>query len=143
MNANKFSRDPLEARWLALTKVTLPEVASERGWPVRFDHRCARILLDDAWGGAWYDRIERHPACRHASDDILAAAVALGEAARAGTADPAALNGRSLGHRRARRGGRVPLARQAWPSSVASRARAPPGPALRQCARRRATPGHH
>lgn len=111
MNANISDRLALEARWLTLTRAALPGVAVERGWPVRFDHCFARILLDNACGGPWYDFVARRPAYRHASDDILAAAVTLGEAALNGSVDLAALNARSLDHRRARRGGRVPRER--------------------------------
>ena len=106
MNANISSRHALEARWLTLTREALPGVAAERDWPVRFDHCFARILLDNACDGVWYDRVTARPAYRHASDDILSAAVALGEAALAGSADLPALNARSLDHRQARHGGR-------------------------------------
>ena len=39
-------RGALEARWLDLTRRTLPGLSAERRWPVRFDHCFQRILLD-------------------------------------------------------------------------------------------------
>lgn len=89
-------RASLEARWLDLTRRVLPSLASERGWPVRADHCFQRILLDNAFGGRWYDFVPRRPAYAHADAAALAHAVALGEAAVAGTVDLADLNRRSL-----------------------------------------------
>ena len=98
-----MTRAALEARWLQLTRETLPALASVRGWPIRADHCFQRVLLDHATGGVWYDAIPRRPAYRHASEDVLARAVALGEAVAAGTAPLAPLNTRSLEWRRLRR----------------------------------------
>lgn len=92
-------RAELEARWLTLTRETLPGLAAERGWPVRADHCFQRILLDNACGGRWYDHVAGRPAYRHADDAVLARAVALGEAAVAGEADLHALNRASLAWR--------------------------------------------
>ncbi len=97
-------RAALETRWLDLTRRALPDLAAERQWPVRADHCFQRILLDAACGGVWYDHILQRPAYAYAPDDILKAAVALGEGAIAGTTDLAALNRRSLEWRRARKG---------------------------------------
>jgi len=85
-----------EQRWLTLTRETLPALAAGRAWPVRADHCFQRILLDHACGGCWYDHIAARPAYAHASDAILAAATALGEAVADGTADLSDLNDRSL-----------------------------------------------
>ncbi|KLE35845.1 hypothetical protein [Aurantiacibacter luteus] len=90
-----MTREELEARWFALTREDMPAVAAERGWPVRFDHCFQRILLDNAVGRPWREVIAA-PAYREAPDEVLAQAVALGEAALAGSADLAALNRRSL-----------------------------------------------
>ena len=95
-------RPALEARWLDLTRRILPGLAAERRWPVRADHCFQRILLDNAFGGVWYDFVPRRPAYAHAEMAALARAVALGEAVAAGTADLADLNRRSLVWRRAR-----------------------------------------
>ena len=91
-----------EARWLELTRVLLPAVASARGWPVRADHCFQRIFLDNACDGVWYDRIARRPAYAHADRRLLDQAIALAEAALAGKTDLAALNLRSLTWRRRR-----------------------------------------
>ena len=95
--------DPIAARWLTLTRETLPALANERRWPVRNDHCFQRILLDNACGGVWYDHIAGRPAYRHASPELLAKAVKLGETALRGEADLHALNARSLKWRRSRR----------------------------------------
>ena len=88
----------LVARWRALTCGTMPGLAGPRGWPVRFDHCFQRILLDNGVGGAWRGVIAA-PAWPHATDEQLGRAIALGEAAVAGTADLNALNARSLAWR--------------------------------------------
>ena len=89
------TREDLVARWRALTDRRLPE-AARPGWPVRLNHCFARILLDHATGGVWYDAIPRRPAHAHAPDDVLRRAIRLGEAVLSGDADLAALNRQSL-----------------------------------------------
>lgn len=89
-------RAALEARWLALTRRELPGLARDRGWPVVADHCFQRILLDNTFGGIWYDHVAGRPAYAHADAAALTRAVVLGEAAIAGEADMAALNRRSL-----------------------------------------------
>jgi hypothetical protein len=92
-----MEREALERRWLDLTRRRLPEAAkARRDWPVRFDHCFQRILLDHATGGVWYDAIPKRPAYAHAPVDVLARAVAAGEAVLAGEADLVALNRQSL-----------------------------------------------
>lgn len=85
----------LRARWRDLVERRMPALADERGWPVRFDHCFARILLDNAADAPWRE-IVPPPAWRNAPRPMLARAVALGEAAIAGAADLRALNQRSL-----------------------------------------------
>ena len=92
-------RAALEARWLHLTRATLPGLAATRGWPVRFDHCFQRILLDNACGGRWLDLVEGRPAYRAIDVGRLSAAVALAEAVVAGGADLHALNTKSLAWR--------------------------------------------
>ena len=98
-----MDRAVLEARWLQLTRETLPALAGSRRWPVSADHCFQRILLDHAVGGRWYDHVSRRPAYRHLADDALARAVAMGEAVATGAADLHALNVQSLAWRRAAR----------------------------------------
>ncbi|GGD54661.1 GCN5-related N-acetyltransferase [Erythrobacter arachoides] len=90
-----MTRETVTARWFALTRVDLPAVAGERDWPVRLDHCFQRILLDNAIGRPWREAIAA-PAYRNAPDEVLQAAIALGEAVLAGSADLPALNRRSL-----------------------------------------------
>ena len=92
------ARAALEAEWTALVDERLP-AAARPGWPVRLNHCFARILLDHATGGVWYDAIPGRPARAHATDATLPAAIALGEAVLDGRADLAALNARSLAWR--------------------------------------------
>lgn len=96
-------RRALEHEWLGLVRRDLPAVAPSRNWPIVLDHCFARVLLDNAVGGCWYDAIAGRPAYRHASDAQLAKAVALARAALAGTLDMPAANGRSLAWRRTRK----------------------------------------
>ncbi|MEN2746981.1 GCN5-related N-acetyltransferase [Sphingomonas sp. T9W2] len=88
--------DAVRARWLDLTRREMPGLAAARGWPVRADHCFQRILLDNAFGGVWYDHVSARPAYIHADPAALARAVTLGEAVIAGTVDLAELNRRSL-----------------------------------------------
>lgn len=94
-----MDRSALEAEWLRLTRQVLPALAGPRGWPVRYDHCFQRILLDNACGACWYDRISGRPAYRHASLDTLTDAVSLARAVEAGDADLSLLNQRSLAWR--------------------------------------------
>jgi hypothetical protein len=112
-----MDRIALELRWLQLTRRELPGEAEVRRWPVRFDHCFQRILLDNACGCRWYDRIADRPAYRAAPDDVLQRAVGYGEAVLTGVADLHRLNERSLAWR-----GRAAVASQPAILSVPARA---------------------
>ena len=90
-----MDRTALVERWFALTREEMPALAKARGWPVRFDHCFQRILLDNALGCRWRDRIAA-PAYQNARQATLERAIAIGEAAIAGEADLGLLNRRSL-----------------------------------------------
>lgn len=92
------ARLALEARWLVLTRNTLPALARERRWPIALDHCFQRVLLDNACEGRWTDTIAR-PAYRNAPDRLLERAIALGEKVVAGYGDLHALNACSLSWR--------------------------------------------
>jgi hypothetical protein len=94
-----MTRDELEAEWLRLTREALPQVAEERGWPIRFDHCFQRVLLDHAFGGVWYDHVEGRPAYRRANENALRRAVEAGRAVLDGSADLRRLNADSLRYR--------------------------------------------
>jgi hypothetical protein len=71
-------RATLEADWLRLTREQLPTQAAAAGdWPIRFDHCFMRVCLDHAFGGCWYDFVDRKkgPAYKQVPDDALAKAV--------------------------------------------------------------------
>lgn len=89
-------RRDLEARWLHLTRVLLPNAAETRDWPVHLDHCFQRILLDNVFQGRWYDHVPRRPAYRYCDEAALVRAVELGEAVLAGAADLHQLDRRSL-----------------------------------------------
>lgn len=95
-------RSVAEARWLKLTRETLPAVARVRRWPVEADHCFQRIFLDNACDGVWYDHIPC-PAYAHADRIVLDRAAALAEAALVGNEDLNILNRRSLAWRKARK----------------------------------------
>ena len=84
----------LRARWRDLVERRLPE-ARRPGWPVRFDHCFARILLDTACGRPWRE-VVKPPAWKNTPPETLARAVATGEAVLAGEADLGELNRESL-----------------------------------------------
>jgi len=90
------ARAVLEARWLELTRRTLPGLAAKRGFPVRHDHCFQRILLDAACEGAWYDHVTGRPAYRAIDTARLERATELAQAVVEGEADLAALNHQSL-----------------------------------------------
>lgn len=71
--------DPLQQRWLALTRHELPARARAQRWGLRLDHCFQRVLLDAACGGRWYDHVVGRPAYRHLGRERLQVAVALGE----------------------------------------------------------------
>ncbi|WP_205479642.1 GCN5-related N-acetyltransferase [Sphingomonas arenae] len=93
------SRAELEQRWLHLTRVALPAVAAERGWPLKDDHCFQRVLLDGACEGCWYDHVSGRPAYRHAPEQLLARAVELGQQLLAGKLDLRVSNRQSLAWR--------------------------------------------
>ena len=95
-------REQLFARWLELTRATLPGLADAARWPIRFDHCFMRVCLDHAIGQPWHERVRR-PAIRHMTDDQLRAAIAVADRI---VADPSALpglNSQSLAWRKAGR----------------------------------------
>ncbi|MEL6751194.1 MAG: GCN5-related N-acetyltransferase [Pseudomonadota bacterium] len=104
-----MDRKALEHEWLQITRETMPSLATERRWPVRYDHCFQRILLDNAVGGVWYDVISKRPAYAHAPKAVLATAVALGEQVIAGDVSLSELNDHSLRWRRARKNDQASL----------------------------------
>ncbi len=101
MSSKTEDRQALEATWFELTRETMPDLAVERGWSVRFDHCFQRILLDNACGGPWRDHIAP-PAYKNAPLATLRRAIELGNEAIEGESDLAELNRRSLVWRRKR-----------------------------------------
>ena len=88
------------ARWLELTRVTLPAAAAIHHWPIRLDHCFMRVLLDNAVGGVWHHVIPR-PAIRHITLEVLDQAIAIGERILQEPELLPGLNRRSLAWRRA------------------------------------------
>ncbi len=85
ISTSLFERDDLRSRlesdYLDLVRRRLPERASAEGWPIRFDHCFMRIALDHAFGGCWYDFVDRSrgPAYRSISDEALGRAIAVAQ----------------------------------------------------------------
>ena len=94
---DRDSSSEIRQRWRNLVERDLPEAARDRkrGWPVRFDHCFARILLDNAHGRPWREVVDP-PAWRNTSDEVLLRAIDLGKAVLEGRADLHALNQHSL-----------------------------------------------
>lgn len=90
------------ARWRDLVDRRLPEAARTRPAWAGEEQDFARILLDNACGGAWRESVPP-PAWANLPPARLAAAIALGEALLDGGADLAALARRSRGWRAATR----------------------------------------
>ena len=58
-SAAGLSHAKLSAEYLRLTKEVLPGLAAKHKYPIRFDHCFQRVALDNAFGGCWYDFIDR------------------------------------------------------------------------------------
>ena len=92
-------RERIIARWLELTRRTLPDMAQAARWPIHFDHCFMRVCLDHAVGQPWHERIRR-PAIRHLTDDELQAAIGIAERIAAEPSVLPGLNEQSLAWRR-------------------------------------------
>ena len=66
------------AEWERLTKRALPALAAQGHFPIRFDHCFQRVALDAAFGGCWYEHLDRKkgPAIKQIGAEPLARAVA-------------------------------------------------------------------
>lgn len=91
-----LDRAQLEAKWLKITRQTLPALAKARRWPVSADHCFMRILLDVVHSGRWDKVVQGRPAYKHVELQRLASAVALAERVVADEVDLCALNAQSL-----------------------------------------------
>ncbi|WP_088893640.1 hypothetical protein [Leptolyngbya ohadii] len=72
----------LRSRYLELTNQTPPQLAKQRGFPVRDNHCFQRIILDNLLGQCWYDVLDRGktPAYKQLTAAQLQEAIALAEA---------------------------------------------------------------
>ena len=72
------SRAYLTGEWERLTKRVLPQRASAEQFPIRWDHCFQRVALDFAFGGCWYDHLDRKKgaAIKQIATPALAKAVA-------------------------------------------------------------------
>jgi len=101
----------LRQRYRELVTAELP-VAAQRGegWPVRRDHCFARVVLDNHFGGVWYEHVDGRPAYRSLPAADLRGAIAIAERMlETGPSLAEALNERSCRWRAERRAtGRQP-----------------------------------
>ncbi len=68
----------LRAEYLDLINRQLPEKAKQVRMPVRFNHCFARIVLDNLFGGCWYDFLSRkQPAYKQLEASQLEQAIAI------------------------------------------------------------------
>jgi hypothetical protein len=74
--------EQLRTRYLNLVNKELPSLASQRQFPVRFNHCFARIILDNLFGRCWYEVIDRKKgaAYKQLSAEQLLQAIAIAEA---------------------------------------------------------------
>jgi hypothetical protein len=72
----------LRDRYLELTNRTLPELAKQRSFPVRYNHCFQRIILDNLFGRCWYEVLDRKqgPAYKQLTVAQLQQAITLAEA---------------------------------------------------------------
>ncbi len=72
--------DDLRTRYLDLVNCRLPQRARQVKMPVLFNHCFGRIVLDNLFGGCWYEFLSRQqPAYRQLSDKQLERAIEIGE----------------------------------------------------------------
>jgi hypothetical protein len=71
----------LRDRYLELTNRTLPELAKQRSFPVKYNHCFQRIILDHLFGGCWYEVLDRKqgPAYKQLTIEQLQQAIAIAE----------------------------------------------------------------
>lgn len=71
--------EQLRQQYIWLTTIVLPQLATQRNFPVNQDHCFQRIILDNLLGCCWYDVLDRNqgPAYRQLSEGQLREAIAL------------------------------------------------------------------
>lgn len=77
-DAVREGKTTLIERYLDLVNNRLPAAAKHGGYPVRFNHCFARIILDAVCGCEWYQVLER-PAYKHLTNEQLKRAIAIGQ----------------------------------------------------------------
>lgn len=72
----------LRHQYLELTNRVLPKLASDRNFPVRYNHCFQRIILDHLVGRCWYEVLDRkrEPAYKQLTEQQLEQAIALANA---------------------------------------------------------------
>lgn len=72
----------LRNRYLNLTNQVLPQLASQRQFPVRFNHCFQRIILDNLFGCCWYEVLNQRQgaAYRQLTETQLKQAIDIAEA---------------------------------------------------------------
>lgn len=67
--------EDLQQRYLQRLRTDLPAAARDgnaRDWPIRLDHCFMRVILDQLFGGCWYDHLSKNkPAYKQLSEEQL------------------------------------------------------------------------
>ena len=79
LNKANSPLEQLRQEYIWLTTIVLPQLATQRNFPVSQDHCFQRIILDNLFGCCWYDAIERSQgaAYRQLTEEQLREAIAL------------------------------------------------------------------
>lgn len=87
----------LREKYLSLINHQLPEKAKAGAMPVRFNHCFARIVLDNLFGGCWYDYLSRQqPAYQQLDESQLERGIAIAQTMLADPKTATRLNQNSL-----------------------------------------------
>jgi hypothetical protein len=78
-------RYELQDRYIELTRTLLPAKARVGKWSVHEDHCFMRIILDQLFGGCWYDHLDRRlVAYKQLNNEQLTRAIEMAERLLAG-----------------------------------------------------------
>ena len=81
-------RYELQDRYIELTRTLLPAKARVGKWSVQEDHCFMRIILDQLFGGCWYNHLDRRlVAYKQLNDEQLTRAIEMAQRLLAGNTE--------------------------------------------------------